>query len=170
MTFTAGGSFAPKLSLTMDPLTLKPVGSLTASSAIKTGGTRVVGATLSVLGRSIRVGTARTASLAAILLALLTAVALAGVARMTGPVAESERIRAKHGQLILQVMPIALQPGRPVVDLPDVDSLVRLAERYGLLVLHWSRGGVDTYVVQDEGTTFRYRTGTERSVEPLPVA
>jgi len=57
-------------------------------------------------------------------------------------------------------MPVALTPGRPVVDVPDVDSLVKLAERYGLLVLAWSRGGIDTYVVQDEGTTYRYRSGT----------
>ena len=46
-------------------------------------------------------------------------------------------------------------------------SLVKLAERYGLLVLTWSRGGVDTYVVQDEGTTYRYRTGV--ATQPLPV-
>lgn len=43
--------------------------------------------------------------------------------------------------------------------MPDIESLAKPAERYGLLVLAWSRGGVDTYVVQDEGTTFRYRSG-----------
>jgi hypothetical protein len=49
--------------------------------------------------------------------------------------------------------------GRPVVDVTDFATLARLADRYGLLVLHWSRSGVETFVVQDEGTTFRYRTG-----------
>jgi signal peptidase I len=165
-----GGTFAPKLSLTLDPLTLKPAGALTAASSAKTTGTRVVDASLSALGRHLRVGTARAAGLGALVLALLAAAALAALTRLNGPVAESERINARYGQLILPVLPIALQPGRPVVDVPDVDSLARLAERYGLLVLHWSRGGVDTYVVQDEGTTFRYRTGAASAVELVEVA
>lgn len=33
----------------------------------------------------------------------------------------------------------------------------------GLLVLTWSRGGIDTYVVQDEGTSYRYRSGTAQT-------
>lgn len=38
-------------------------------------------------------------------------------------------------------------------------TLVKLAERHGPLVLHWSRADVDTFIVQDEATTYRYRTG-----------
>jgi hypothetical protein len=36
-------------------------------------------------------------------------------------------------------------------------TLARLAERYGLLVTHWTRDGVATYLVRDEATTYRYR-------------
>jgi signal peptidase I len=165
VTLAGGGTFAPKLSLALDPLTLKPVGGLTASNSTKVEGTRVVDAMLSALGRSIRVGTARTTGVGALVLALLAAAAVAAVARLTGPVAEAERIRTRYRDLIMSVLPIALSPGRPVVDVPDIASLARLAERYGLLVLHWSRGGVDTYVVQDEGTTFRYRTGAREQVD-----
>lgn len=169
---TGGGTFTPKLTLALDPLTLKPTGPLAASSSTKTTGTRVVDASISALGRHIGVGTARTAGLGALVLALLAAAALAAMARLHGPVAEAERIQARYGQLILPVLPIALQPGRPVVDVPDVASLARLAERYGLLVLQWSRSGVDTYIVQDEGSTFRYRTGTrgDRTEESAPTA
>jgi hypothetical protein len=57
-------------------------------------------------------------------------------------------------------------PGRPVVDVTEFATLARLAERYGLLVLHWTRSGVETFVVQDEGTTFRYRTGAGDASDP----
>jgi len=42
----------------------------------------------------------------------------------------------------------------------DFATLAKLAERYQLLVLHWSRSDVETFVVQDQATTYRYRTGT----------
>jgi len=41
----------------------------------------------------------------------------------------------------------------------DFATLAKLAERYQLLVLHWSRSDVETFVVQDQATTYRYRTG-----------
>lgn len=79
--------------------------------------------------------------------------------------------RARHKDLLLPVLPIALTPGRPVVDVPDMKALATLAERYGLLVLHWERGGVMTYVVQDEGTTYRLRSWVaqphEAALEPV---
>jgi hypothetical protein len=155
-----GGEFAPRLELVLDALTLKPTGELTPRSESSTSGTRLEPAQLTALGRSIDVTTARVVALAAVLVALLAAAGVAVATRLTEPVAESERIRRRYGALILPVLPMALAPGRPVVDVPGIDALVTLAERYGLLVLTWSRGGVDTYVVQDEGTTFRYRSGT----------
>jgi signal peptidase I len=162
-----GGQFAPELPLTLDELTLKPIAEqpLTASTSTNTEGTAP--AQLSALGKSIDVGLARTASLAAVLLATLVGLALLALARLHGPVAEADRIRARHKSLLLPVLPIALTPGRPVVDVPDMDALATLAERYGLLVLHWERGGVTTYVVQDEGTTYRFRSWAAQPLELL---
>ncbi len=45
------------------------------------------------------------------------------------------------------------------LDVVAFATLAKLAERYGLLVLHRTRSGVETFVVQDDATTFRYRTG-----------
>jgi VCBS repeat-containing protein len=59
--------------------------------------------------------------------------------------------------------------GRPVVDVTQFATLAKLAERYGLLVLHWCRSGVETFVVQDEGITYRYRASTSPSSEALTV-
>lgn len=159
VTLDGGGRFAPRLELALDDLALKSLGELTARETTSTSGTRATATRLSLFGRGIDVATARLVGPAAVALALLAGAVLAAVGRLSGPVAESERVRRRYRSLVLPVLPIALAPGRPVVDVPDVDSLATLAERYGLLVLTWSRGGVDTYVVQDEGTTYRYRHG-----------
>jgi signal peptidase I len=164
-----GGTFASRFELTLDALTLKPTGDLKATANSRTTGRRNEPTRISVLGHAISTATARTVGLLTLLMTLVAAAVLAVIARMAGPVAEAERVRARYGELILPVLPVALAPGRPVVDVPEVASLARLAERYGLLVLHWSRGGVDTYVVQDEGTTFRYRTGTVSSEIPVTI-
>ncbi len=60
--------------------------------------------------------------------------------------------------------------------MPSIDALATLAQRYGLLVVHWERSGTTTYVVQDEASTYRYRSAgavevTEQaaSADVLPV-
>lgn len=165
-----GGEFAPRFTLALDKHILKPTSPLTVNETTNGSGTRDEPATLATLGRSIDIATARVAGLVAVVICLLAALALAAAARAGGRVAESERIRRRYGSLLLPVLPVALTPGRPVIDVPDVAALARLAERYGLLVLHWSRSGVDTYVVQDEATTFRYRSDAPlTTVQELPL-
>ena len=151
--------FAPRLAFTLDEVALRLSGDavLTEEHTFSVTNTATAPAALSILGHDLHVSTARTISLVAVAFAVVLAAALAVAVRLAGPAAESERIRRRHGQVLLPVAPIAIPPGRPVVDVPDVKSLVRLAERYGLLVLHWSRSGVDTYVVQDAETTYRHR-------------
>jgi hypothetical protein len=170
VTLDGGGSFAPRLELTLDDSTLKPAGELTVTEATSTDGTRTEPNRITALGRSLDVRTARAAGSIGVLAALIATMVLAALARLAGPVAESDRVRRRYGDLILPVLPIALAAGRPVVDVPDVESLAKLAERYGLLVLAWSRSGVDTYLVQDESTTYRYRAGGQpEPVSEVPV-
>ena len=100
-------------------------------------------------------------------LLLLGALLLAGAWRTGSGTSSPGDHRAKqrrYGSLIIDVDPILHPPGRPVIDVPDFAALVKLAERYGLLLMHWSRSGIDTYVVQDEGTTYRFRP-TDPSAE-----
>ena len=154
----SGGQFVPSWALTLSDSSLSITDPLTATTASTIAGTREAPAQLSALGHGVTISTARTASLVALALANLAGLALTALARLSGPVADTERIRARHKDLLLAVLPITLTPGRPVVDVTDVEALVRLAERYGLLVLHWQRSGVTTYVVQDEGSTYRFRS------------
>ncbi|MEX2292051.1 MAG: DUF5305 family protein [Mycobacteriales bacterium] len=168
-----GGQFAPRLPLTLDGLTLKPASeeALTASTSSTEPEAGTAPAQLSALARSVDVSTARTVSVAALLLAAFLGLVLLVLGRILSPASEADRIRQRHKDLLLPVLPIALTLGRPVVDVDSVDHLVRLAERYGLLVLHWERGGVTTYVVQDEGTTYRFRSWAPHEVpQPEPLA
>lgn len=162
VTTADGETFAPSLDLVLAPLTLALAEGADSLEARQTATAAPVAAgprPLDLLGVQVTESTARLVAIALLAVALLAAAGLAVAARWLGPTSEAAGIRRRYAALLLLVEPIPLQPGRPVVDVPQFASLARLAERYGLLVLHWNRSGVETFVVQDEGTTYRYRTG-----------
>jgi hypothetical protein len=127
-----------------------------------------------VLGRTVTLATARTLSTILLLTALLGALALALIARGSAPTSEGAGIRSRYAPLLVSVQPMRAPPGRPMrappgrpmVDVTDFATLARLAERYGSLVLHWARSGVETFLAQDEGTTYRYRTNASEASDP----
>lgn len=157
---TERGEFEAGLPFVLSPLQL----TLSGDRSALTVGAAAAGSpvssvpTLSLLGREIPVGTARVASVGMVVAALLAGLLLVVLARVTAPVNELAAIRRRHGQLLVDVAPYALPPGVPVVDVEHFATLARLAERYELPVLHWARSEVDTFVVADQGTTYRYRT------------
>jgi hypothetical protein len=169
-TVTAPGSkaFAPELPLALTPLQLTLVGDKSALSVGDTtpAATAEAPATapaLSFAGREIPVSTARTLSVIMAIAALLAALVVGMFARMSAPATDSAAIHRRYAQMLVQVQPMPTPPGRPVIDVVDfatLTTLTKLAERYELLILTWSRSDVETFVVQDHGTTYRYRTGT----------
>ncbi|MCW2523769.1 MAG: hypothetical protein JWO63_2104 [Frankiales bacterium] len=70
---------------------------------------------------------------------------------------EADSIKKRHAALLVAVAPMPVASGRPVVDVADMATLVKLADRYGLLILHWARSGIETFMIQDQNTTYRYR-------------
>jgi signal peptidase I len=161
----AGPAFAPTLHLTMTRDQLKltdPAADLTVKDTSAQERPVQVPRVLKLAGRSIAVGTARTISTVLVLAALLAAATLTILVRRTTPTSESDRICRRYAPLLLLVEPMPLPAGRPTVDVTDFATLVKLAERYGLLVLHWSRSDVHTFLVQDEGASYRYRIWATR--------
>ena len=157
-----GAPFAPALRLVLTPALFKLADdqktlSLTDEATVSTP-VRVP-ATATILGRSVDVATGRRWSVLLLSGSLLAGCALLVLARRTAPPTEAARIKSRYAPLLLPVLPVALPADRPVVDVAEFATLVKLAERYGLLVLHWSRGDETTYVVRDEGATYRYRSG-----------
>ena len=113
---------------------------------------------------SLSVPTARRVSLLGIAaLLLLGGLALAaGRRREDGD--EHERILARYGHLLL---PVSARSGHweHVIELADMDALVRVAEHQGKLILHVNEANERSYVVEDGSTAYRYRVHA-----PEPVA
>jgi signal peptidase I len=92
---------------------------------------------------------------------LLTAAAtLVLLARRTQgePFDEPARIQREHGHLLVPIVGGADDWARPPFDVSSIKALVRLAECSERLVLHHHDDGADTYLVDDEGTVYRYQT------------
>jgi hypothetical protein len=150
--------------MTLTPLQLTLPGgasTLTVPGGSTTGETVAEAATLNLAGRELSVSTGRTLSVALLLGALLTALALGLLARMSATANEAEAIRRRYAQMLVEVQPMPAPSGQPVIDVVDFEMLAKLAQRYELLVLHWTRGTVETFLVQDQATTYRYRTAAD---------
>ncbi len=80
---------------------------------------------------------------------------------------EADRACRRLGRLLLDVRPPDLS-GLRVVDVDGPDALARLAERYGLLVLHWTDAAGHVFLVSDEATAYRWGTG-ERTHVAVPT-
>ena len=115
------------------------------------------------MGRQMALSTKSLLSFALLMMSMLVAGAIPVIARRTSRLGEGEASRSRHSSQLVLVEPISTRPGRPVVDVMEIETLVKLAERYGLLILCWTRSGVETFVVQDESTTYRYRATTSTS-------
>jgi signal peptidase I len=158
-----GGTFAPSLTLKVTPLQVALASEETALVVERSDtAQRLVEAprTIGLNGVHVAASTARVISACLLLLAAVAAVGVAAMVRRSAPANEGAAIRRQYGALLVAVHPMPVAPGRPVVDVTDIAKLAKVAERYGLLVLHWERSGVETFVVQDEAATYRYRTNS----------
>lgn len=147
------GDFVPELPLTLTKDTLSPVGGADAKFQV-TDATTVQNTVMkpnSVKLLVVSIGIRPLRMISALML-LVGLVGLAVLRRFgpSGPVAPA----ARHGDLIVPVSAVSA-PAGVVIDVDDVDELVKIAKRYALLVLHWTDPNVDVYFVQDERTMYR---------------
>ena len=158
--------FRPALSFQLDALQLRP-GSGEATSGDQQDGLNpsrrgavATSATtpnmLTISGHGLPVGTARWFALAGFLFAGATAL-LSGLRVRRQPSDPTARIHTRYRHLIVPIAGMAHTPGRPPIDVTSIDALVQLAERSERLILHHQSDGTDTYLVDDEGTTYRYQ-------------
>jgi signal peptidase I len=154
-------SFAPKLSFQLQGTQLQPgggsgqAGGFTPSQKGSVGGIATATNTLGIAGHSLSVQTIRWAALGGFLLGL--AVALATLLfRRAQAFEEAARIEEQYGHLMVPIIN-ADDLGWPPIDVPNIKALVRLAESGERLILHHRGAGVDTYLVNDDGTVYRYQ-------------
>lgn len=114
--------------------------------------------TLGIRGHGLPVATARWIALAGLLLAA----AGAWLGRRPGlrrPADPAGHVQARYEHLIVPIAGIAPDPARPPIDVTSMEALVQLAERSERLILHHHRDDGETYLIDDEGTLYRYQTG-----------
>jgi signal peptidase I len=104
----------------------------------------------------VPIQTARWIALAALLLASGLAL-LAGRRELRTASDPDKKINGRYKHLIVPVASVETSPDHPPIDVSSIDALAQLAERSERLILHDHQEGVDTYLVDDEGTWFRYR-------------
>ncbi len=158
-----GAPFAPTLRLSLTPMQLSLVGgptSLTVTEATPASIPATPRRGMAVAGLELSVPTARTVSSLMLLAGLVGAAGILCWSRRARQLSEGAAIRRRYAALLAEVEPLADVPGRPVVDVPTMATLAKLAERYGLLILHWAQDAADIFVVQDITTTYRFRAGS----------
>jgi signal peptidase len=115
------------------------------------------------------VGSARYLSL----LGLALAFGVAAWARSSAGVAprrtDHELVAARLGDLLVEAAQPVTSGGR-TIELDDLDSLVRVAEASGRLVVHTRTPLGHEYVVDDGATTYRFRAGRVGPDAVLPTA
>ena len=137
------------------------------------GRPRTAPATITVLGVSPTISLLRWIAVLGLLLSGPLAV-YAFLRKRGEPFEESVQIQAQYGHLIVPIV-AGEDLGWPPVDVPNIKALVRLAESGQRLILHNRSGDVDTYMVNDEGTVYRYQVKASKIVwgewtdDPVPV-
>lgn len=164
----SGDDFKPALKLNLTPLQLTLAGGPNDLTVTRTGPVENAPEApprIGANGVTIPVSTARILSLIAIAATALAVTALILLARRRAPAGEAEAIRRRYGSMLARVHPMPIQAGHRVIDVTTFPTLAKLADRYGLLVLHWAGSDVETFIVQDENTTYRYCAGTATPTE-----
>jgi signal peptidase I len=162
ITAADGSEFAPTLPLELSSLQLTLTGGAAALAATQTTplvSTIAVPRMLGIAGVQLEVATARALSLGLLVAAALAAAAGLWSARRTPPLSRGAQIRRRYAPLIATVAPMTTPSHLPVMEVAEFGTLAKLAQRYGLLVMHWTRSDVDTFIVLDEAATYRFRCG-----------
>lgn len=168
-------SFTPVASFSLQPLELTPVGATppagtgTGSSSVPPtetgltpsaqGSVRSVSSVPNVFsfaGHTVSYATIVWLAGAGFLLAGAVSILLAILLRRNQAFDEAARIRARYAHLLVPIL-VGEDLGWPPVDVTDIKALVRLAESAGQLILHHRADAVDTYLVNDNGTVYRYQ-------------
>lgn len=71
-------------------------------------------------------------------------------------------IHIKYGSLVMDVYDQGLKMLSPVIEVASIDDLAMLAERQNAMILHLTGEHAHYYIVQINGTTYRFVTGKDR--------
>ncbi|HEX5224476.1 MAG TPA: signal peptidase I [Solirubrobacteraceae bacterium] len=197
------GTFAPQIRFSVEPAEIRPLvpgdgaslgtaGGHGANPLTPQAGGTVNGSRWEPLFLSLGIakpsvaGARRVAlgGIATVVIAILLALAFPFARPRSRRRGAGEEIRSRYGRLIVPVGRVRELPGVAVIDVADIESLVRIAEHYDRSILHESTPAGEAFWVTDESGQFRYAVAPEPveadhaevavpepavAAEPLPV-
>lgn len=157
-----GSLFEPNISLNLAPLQMtlsNGSGSLVVNQSSTAAETSTQDRQIDAFGYDVfTAAEARKYAIYLLLTAAIGAVVIAALALRHVPLRTRVQIERRYPHLIVPVEPMASPPGKPIVLVDSFRALVKLAEKYGQMILTWTRAdGSDDFVVRDEGIIYRYR-------------
>jgi hypothetical protein len=81
---------------------------------------------------------------------------------------EPAQIASRHGAWLVDVAPRP-RADASILDVTSMEGLVRLAERYERMILHEFFEGAHSYLVEEDGVVYRYRTVTPEAAIASPL-
>ena len=178
-------TFSPELAFAFDQVKLTPILSAPQSDTVPSG-TKAVDAFAPVEPGSVEtrrqastpfpagpleveVGTVRWAALIGAGGSLALLLLAAALLRRGRRADEPARIRARYGSLLIPVARSDRRSYDEIVEVMDMETLVRLAERYDRMILHEESELGISYRVADEGVLYVYLVGQAGSDEIPPL-
>jgi signal peptidase I len=162
------GTFAPTLAFKYDKVHLYIASAndgkdpMTIAEKGVAGSSAVEANTISLLGWKPTVDFIRIFALTGLGVSL-TLLIIAGLTVLDmAHQSEEAFIRLRYGSMLVDVYEKNLEPTSVTVDVISMENLVKLADRQGTVILHMTRNFLHYYLVQDNGTTYRYVLSTGR--------
>jgi signal peptidase I len=173
---TVSSDFRPVLGFQLDPLRLtlgrdangaaQDSAGLAPSRRGSVQRPTAVPNTVAVRGHELTVTTARSIAGIGLLLVIAAAFVIV-VNERRRPSAPGAQVERRYRSLIVPIASRSHDPTRPPIDVTSIDVLAKLAEQSERLILHERHGGLDTYLVDDEGTLYRYQARAGEIVDAV---
>jgi signal peptidase I len=157
VTDSRGTTFEPTLELSLTPLQLTATSPLIVTGPAARSATAAAG-TLRLGTWTLPVETARTLAAGLLSAGLLSGLALLIRLRGIRRLDEGAALRRQYRSLLAPVHPASIDSVQPVFDVTTFQTLTRIAERDGQLILHWADEQAETFLVRGSSHTYRYRT------------
>ena len=119
-----------------------------------------------LFSRRLDVSRARLMTGAALVMALIWMAVAAATQDRLRHRSESTRITHRYREHIVEVT--SLSPADQVVDVATIAALVKIADQSGRFMLHLTGGPADLFVVDDDGTRYRYVSGSPPTASTGP--
>ena len=124
------------------------------------GSANVQANTLSLFGWKPTVGSIRVFALLGLGISLSGLIILGLFVFNTASQSEDALIRLRYSSMLVNVYEKNLERTSTIIDVASIDDLAKLAERQGAMILHMVINFLHYYLVQNNGTTYRYVVST----------